>query len=272
MAIITISRGTFSGGQGLANCLATTLGYRVISREFLAEAADRYGVKEANLRRGIEQAPTFWDRFRIDRQIYLCVVRAALCQSVRDDNVVYHGNAGHLLLQDVDPVFRIRVIAPMAQRIAAAVEEEGCTPQEAETAIAAKDDARVAWSRFLYGVEWRDPSLYDVVINLEKLCLESTCEAIASLVQRPEFTITEDSRKRLDDLFLASHVKAKLFLNPRVGAAAAKIDVSASSGLVRLSGVLPGESFLHEVLATCRALPEVQDVQAEWLGSYVTPV
>ena len=272
MAIITISRGTFSGGKCLANCLATALGYRVISRELLAEAAARYGVKEANLQRGLEQPPTFWDRFRIDRQIYLSVAQAALCHAVRDDNVVYHGNAGHLLLQDVGPVFRVRVIAPIAQRLAAAVAAEGCSQDEAAASIAAKDEARVAWTRFLYGVEWRDPALYDLVVNLEKLPLDAACAAIVELVKRPEFTMTDEAHARLENLYLSSHVKAKLFLNPRIGAAAAKIDVAASGGVVRLSGVLPGESFLHEVLSTCRALPEVEDVQAEWLGSYVTPV
>ena len=272
MAIITISRGTFSGGQRLANCLATTLGYRVISRELLAEAAARYGVKEDNLRRGLEQPPTFWDRFRVDRQVYLNVVQAALCHAIRDDDIVYHGNAGHLLLQDVGPVFRVRVIAPMAQRITAAVAAEGCSAEEAAASIAAKDEARVAWTRFLYGVEWRDPALYDLVVSLEKLTLDAACEAIATLVRRPEFTMTDAARARLDNLYLSSHVKAKLFLNPRIGAAASKLEVTASGGAVRLSGVLPGESFLHEVLSTCQALPEVKDVQAEWLGSYVTPV
>lgn len=35
MAIITISRGTFSGGKALAECLSRTLGYRSIDRDML---------------------------------------------------------------------------------------------------------------------------------------------------------------------------------------------------------------------------------------------
>ncbi|MGC8685573.1 MAG: cytidylate kinase family protein, partial [bacterium] len=51
MAIITISRGTFSGGQMLAECLAKKLGYKSISREILIEAAEKYGISENNLTR-----------------------------------------------------------------------------------------------------------------------------------------------------------------------------------------------------------------------------
>jgi hypothetical protein len=70
MSIIIISRGTLSGGQRLAKCLAMNLGCQIISREVLTEAAQQYGVSEESLARGLAQPPSSWDRFRIDRQIY----------------------------------------------------------------------------------------------------------------------------------------------------------------------------------------------------------
>jgi cytidylate kinase len=272
MSIITISRGTLSGGQRLAKCLATNLGSQILSREVLAEAAQRYGVSEEKLARGLEQPPSFWDRFRIDRQIYLTVIRATLCQRVRKDNVVYHGNAGHLLLQGVDHVLRVRVIAPLPYRIKAAMETHGFDEKAAEAYIRQRDEERVSWTRFLYGVEWRDPALYDLVLNLEKVTTEMACNVIVCMVERPEFRMSQESLQQLEDLYIASHVKARLLLNPKIGAAAAKIDVAATSGIVYLSGVLPGEDFLREALATCGSLPEVKDVRAEWLGSHVDPV
>ncbi len=267
MSVITISRGTLSGGQRLANCLAHNLGYRLISREVLAEAAKQYGVSEDSLAHGLEQPPSFWDRFRVERQMYLTVIRAALCQLVRGDDVVYHGNAGHLLLQGVDHVLRVRVIAPLAYRVKAAMAAQGLDERAAEAYIRQKDEERISWTRFLYGVEWRDPALYDVMLNLEKVTTEMACNVIVCMVERPEFRMTAESLRQLEDLYLASHVKARLFLNPKIGAAAAKIDVTATAGDVALAGVLPGESILADVLATCRSLPEVKEVRADWLGS-----
>jgi len=272
MSIITISRGTLSGGQRLAKCLAMNLGYQIISREVLTEAAQQYGVSEESLARGLEQPPSFWDRFRIDRQIYLTVIRATLCHLVRENNVVYHGNAGHLLLQGVDHVLRVRVIAPLPFRIKAATEAHGFDEKEAEAYIRKKDEERVMWTRFLYGVEWRDPALYDVVLNLEKVTAEMACHMIVCMLERPEFQMTPESLRQLEDLYLASHVRARLFLNSKIGAAAAKIDVTATGGIVHLAGVLPSEIFRQEALATAHSLPEVKDVRADWLGSHVEPL
>jgi hypothetical protein len=50
MPIITISRGTFTGGKKLAGCLSELLKYPCISREVLAEAGEQYGVPEAVLK------------------------------------------------------------------------------------------------------------------------------------------------------------------------------------------------------------------------------
>jgi cytidylate kinase len=272
VAVITISRGTLSGGERVANCLALILGYRVISREVLAEAAKQYGVNEETLAHGLEQPPSFWDRFRIERQIYLTVIRAMLCQLVREDNVVYHGYAGHLLLQGIEHVLRVRVIAPMAYRIQAVMSARGLSEKEAEAYIRRKEQDRISWTRFLYGVEWRDPGLYDLVLNLERVSIDTACQVIAGMVDRPDFRLGEESRRQLEDLYLSSHVRARLFLNPRIGAAAAKLTVTAANGAVRLAGVLPDDAFREEVLATCRSLPEVREISADWLGSHLEPV
>ncbi|MGD0266537.1 MAG: cytidylate kinase family protein, partial [Candidatus Methylomirabilota bacterium] len=44
MAIIAVSRGTFSGGEALARHLAERLGYQWISREVILQTAWGYGV------------------------------------------------------------------------------------------------------------------------------------------------------------------------------------------------------------------------------------
>ncbi len=272
MAIVTISRGTLSGGQHLAECVGGRLGYRVISREVLAEAANQFGVSQEALAKGLEEAPSFWDRFSIDRQVYLAVVRATLGQLVRQDNVVYHGNAGHLLLQDVARVLRVRVIAPMSFRVKAAMEARGLREREAEEYVRKRDEERVSWTRFLYGVEWRDPSLYDVVFNLEKTNLECACDAIVQMTTNAAFRPTPEDLRQLADLCLAWRIKALLFLNPKIGAAATKINVSVTAGAVSLAGIVPGAECVEQAVTTCHTLPEAPEVNAENLGSHVGPV
>ncbi len=269
MAIITISRGTFSGGKRLAACLGATLGYKVISREVLVAAAARYGVREESLAKGIESPPTIWERFSVDRQKYLAAITASLCQEVLADNVVYHGHGGHLLLSGVAHVMRVRVIAPMSMRLPEAMAAHGLEAKEAAAYIRARDAERVAWTKFLYNVDWHDVSLYDLVVNLEKIPLESACLTIASVADRPEFRATASSRQALADLFLVNHVRASLFLDPAVGATAALVEVGAREGVVTLAGILPSERHRDAVLAAVRALPEVTSVRAGLLGARV---
>jgi cytidylate kinase len=273
MAIITISRGTLSGGRRLAQCVGLNLGYAVVSREELErEAAARYGIDEQRLRRGLEQGPTLWDRFRVDRRLYLAVAKATLCHLVRDDRVVYHGHAGHLLLREIGHVLRVRTIVPMAHRIPYAIAEHGLDEETAESYILKKDEERRSWTRFLYGIEWGDPVLYDLTLNLERFTIESACALLATVVERPEFAATPENRRALEDLRVASDAHARLFLNPRVAASAAGIEVRARDGVLELSGLLHGEGLRDEIIGTCQALPEVREVQAEWLAGRVEPV
>lgn len=179
---------------------------------------------------------------------------------------MYHGHAGHLLLAGVAHVLRVRVIAPMELRLREAMAAHGFELKEAEAYIRTQDAERVAWTRFLYDRDWHDASLYDLVINLEKIPLDSACLTVAAVADRPEFRVTPASRRFLADLFLVNHVRASLFKNPEVGAAAAMVDITASDGVVTLAGVLPSVRQCKAALAAVGSLPEVKEVRAPFLG------
>ncbi len=63
MAIITISRGSYSKGQQIAEKVAKTLGYQCISREVLLEASKEFNIPEVKLVRVIDDAPSILGRF-----------------------------------------------------------------------------------------------------------------------------------------------------------------------------------------------------------------
>jgi cytidylate kinase len=172
MAIITISRGTFSGGQSLAECIAEKLGYRCISREVLVKAAKQYGVPLEKLSKALEDAPGLLEHLTGERAHYLAYIRAVLCKEAKDDRMVYHGLVGHLLFRGLPHVLRVRVIANMEFRINGAMDRRHLSREEATQFIKKVDDKRSKWTKFLYGVDWRDPSLYDLVVNLDHINLQ----------------------------------------------------------------------------------------------------
>ena len=99
MAIITVSRGSMSGGVEFAECLAQRLHYRCLSREVLVQAAEKIGVPEEMLLAKFEKSANLWERLTANRRLYLVAVQAALADACVPGDLVYHGHAGHLLLK-----------------------------------------------------------------------------------------------------------------------------------------------------------------------------
>jgi cytidylate kinase len=170
--IITISRGSFSGGKMLAESLAQRLGYRCIDRDQIIQKAAAWGVSQDDLRTAIEQPPTFLGQSQHTKYLYLAFIQAALTEEVRTGNAVYHGLAGHLLLGKGPHILRTRIIAPMEFRIGRLQDRLKSNRKEAIAYIEKMDEDRRKWTRFLYGVNWEDASLYDIVLNLEQLNLD----------------------------------------------------------------------------------------------------
>lgn len=235
MSIITISRGTFSGGRDLAECLAQKLGYPCISREVIVEAAERYGASEAALSQALNHAPSLIDRLKSERNRYIAYIRAALCQHALEGDFIYHGYAGQHLLAGVHHMIRVRIVANLSYRISAAMKELQMTSRQAEAHIHKVDDERRKWTRFLYGVAWDDPMNYDVVCNLEYLSIRGACAVVERLTELEQFQSTAESRKALEDIALKSFVVAALARDERTSDA--EFQVHAEDGVVTIEGV-----------------------------------
>ena len=117
MSIVTISRGSYSRGKEVAEKVAQKLGYECISRDILLEASEQFNIPEIKLVRAIHDAPSVLDRFTYGKDRYVAYIRAALLKHVQKDNVVYHGLAGHLFLEGIPHVLKVRIIADLEDRI-----------------------------------------------------------------------------------------------------------------------------------------------------------
>jgi cytidylate kinase len=261
MAIITISRGTFSGGLGLAQCVSEKLGYRCLARVELVEAARRYRVSEEKLSRAISEAPHLWERLTAERARFLACTRATLIREVKDNNVVYHGIAGHFLLKGVPCVLRVRVVANMEFRIAGAMERGALTREDAIQVIRTMDEKRARWAKFLYHVDWSDPSLYDVVINLDQISLTSACDIICTSANLEEYKATPESRKVMNDLVLGSHVRA--IIAARKNISDHGVEVEADDGVVTISGTVDSLVDADRIRVAVRKVPGIKEIKSQ---------
>ena len=242
MAIITVSRGSMSGGAEFAQCLARRLGYTCLSREVVTQAAENIGVPEDLLVRKIEKSAGVWERLTTDRRLYLVAVQSALADACISGDLVYHGHAGHMLLKGMPAVIKVRLIAPMAMRIRAVMAQQNLGYTAARDYIRNVDQERIRWTKFIYGVDWRDPGSYDLVINLADMSIDSACAMVAAVAQLPSYQSTEVVKKTLRDFALACRVKLALAVS--AGSRGITFNVRADDGRVEILGEVAGSSLL----------------------------
>jgi len=263
MSVITISRGSFSGGKMLAECLAERLGYRCIDRDVIVERAASHGVSQEELRDALEKPPGFLDRFSHKRYKYLALIQASLTEEVRTGKVIYHGLAGHLLLGGGRHILRTRIIAPMDFRIRMVHDRLNYTKSEAIAYIQKMDEQRRKWVSYLYGVDWGDPSLYDLVLNLDHMTLETACHIISAAVRQRCFELTPACRRALEDLALASKVRAELAIASSTEGL--ELEATADNGVVTLKGKLASVDQLAEVRRIATEIPGLVDLNLDGL-------
>jgi len=261
MAIVTISRGSFSGGVAVAEAVAARLGVPCISREVVRDAAQVSGIDEGSLVATLEDPPRFWEKTPGRIPAHLNLVRTALLQRAGGHDFVYHGYAGHLLLSGISHVLRVRVIASEAYRVETAMHERGLSEKEATRYVKKLNVQLRKWTEFLYGVDWQDPSLYDVVLRVDRVGVEGAAETIVRMTGLPSFQPTAESRKALADLLLSSTVWSALSGDARTHTA--NVRVAADGGDVFVTGSADSARTLEAISEVAGKVPGVAHVDNE---------
>src|SRR4030067_2914302 len=101
MGCITISRGAYSYGKEIAEKVADRLGYECVGRDALLEASETFNIPEIKLLEAIRDAPSVLGRFTHGKARYISYIQPALLNKMQKENIVYHGLAGHFLLQNL---------------------------------------------------------------------------------------------------------------------------------------------------------------------------
>ncbi|MBW1960145.1 MAG: cytidylate kinase-like family protein [Deltaproteobacteria bacterium] len=262
MGIITISRGSYSYGKEIAEKVATRLGYGCISREVLLEASKDFNIPEFKLFHAVADAPSVLERILYTKDKYIAYIQAGVLKCLKKDNVVYHGFAGHFFVKDVSHVLKVRIIANLDTRISLVMERDGVSREEAIDAIHKVDEDRKKWSEQLYGIDARDPVLYDLVIHIDKLTVGNAVDIICQNAGLEQFQTTPESQQQMEDLFLAAEVKAALIkLKP-------DIEVTAHQGSVLVwtkAPVYKESKLIQDMKRIGQNVPGVKEVHIDML-------
>jgi cytidylate kinase len=248
MPVIALTQEMGSLAKDVALRLAESGGLAVMRNEVVENVAGRMHVPASLIRRLREGKAGLVERLSTDKErVALYTAEEVFAQALRG-NVILRGWGATCLLRPVRHVVRVRVTRPLDQRVAWLMEHLGTDNREAaEAEVRRSDTAHASRMNAQFGVTWGDPLLYDLVLNTERVSIDSCVEQILHLSRRPEFQETPESRAILDGLALSARVRAALKANDSTSNVDVQID--ARDGRVVLNGIVVNE---HEKLETDR--------------------
>jgi hypothetical protein len=137
---------------------------------------------------------------------------------------------------------------------------QGLARKDAVAYIDRVDKERRQWTRSVYDVDWDDPALFDVVLNLSRMSVATACEMVVRLTEREEFQPTAASMKALRDLVLGNRVAAMFARDERTRGT--DLEVTADNGIVSVTGTTQSPALLEAVAAVAREVDGVKDVRS----------
>jgi cytidylate kinase len=208
MHAVTISREYGSGGGEIAARLAQRLGWQLIDREVVAQVASELHIPEGEVEQLDEHVLGSISRIlstmRTSETVlttptptpaeteraYYEALRHILVAAANMGHVVIVGRGGQMILAGRRDVLRVRVVAPLAQRVARIMHREGLDEDAARARIQMKDHDRERFMLTLFHRQHTDPHLYDLVINTDALDLDSAADVISLMLERKASRLT----------------------------------------------------------------------------------
>src|SRR6185436_18187538 len=188
MPVIAMTQEMASLGKDVALGVAEKLGLELVRHEVGDMVAGRMQVKKSLIRRIREGKASKIEKWSADEKtISIFTAEEVLDRAVKG-NVLIRGWGATLLLRSVPHVACVQVCAPMPLRVQRLMErlqtdDETLARQEIE----ADDAARAARMGEHFGVDWGDPTLYDLTLNSERVPIADCVDAVVRLVQSPAF-------------------------------------------------------------------------------------
>ena len=259
MPVIALTQGMGSLAQDVAEQLASELQLATLQHEVAERVAEKMHVSRSlinRLRTG--QAGTI-ERLRSDRHAMALYSAEEVLEAAAKGNVVIRGWGATALLRSVPHIPCIRIMRPFEKRVQWLMDEIGTDDRGiAEAEIRRSDEANATRMQDQFGVTWNEPVLFDAVLNTDRLSVASCVQTIRTLLQRPEFQETPESRALLDGLALSARVRAALRAHEATDGV--DITIESSAGLLTLRGIVASSEEKAAAVQVSSSVAGVQSV------------
>lgn len=263
MALITISRSLGSGGREIARNTARDLGLELYDDTRLQQEATRMQIGDVELESLDSKAPGFFDRIWSHKpELYQNIMQSVVYGVSRNGEGVILGHGSQFLLRDFGCALHVFVFASESTRVDRVKQLYGLSENGARKLIRKSDHEQRGYMKYAFHMDWDDPSLYDLLINTEKLGLEGAGRLISHALDSQ--TIMECGLSALETMesrALTKKIEAEL-LRQNLNLTNLQIE-SDTDGQVHISGFTLKMEDRETIENTVRRVPGVKEVDLE---------
>ncbi|MGZ5036749.1 MAG: cytidylate kinase family protein [Usitatibacter sp.] len=251
MPLIAMTREMGSLGKDVASAIAEKTRRKVVYHEIIDPIADKMRLRKSHVERFLDGRAGLWEKLTTDKTSLSIFTADETFRFLRDGGtIVIRGWGASHLLGNIPHVIRVRVCAPLETRISRMMERLGTDQREAiQNEIAMSEESHTAITKRNFGVNWRDPENYDLVLSTERLSVDECVDEVELAMRNARFQETEESLRLVDNLALSWSVRAALRRDERTKAT--DISVECDRGAAKLMGIVstPEEASAAEEVA-----------------------
>ncbi|GAA4359324.1 hypothetical protein GCM10023165_55240 [Variovorax defluvii] len=262
MPVIAMTQEMGSLAKDVSLQLADALGLAVMRHEAIERVADRAQVSTSLIGRLRDGKAGLVERLTTDKRSVALYTAEEVFSLADAGNVVLRGWGATCLLRPVPHVVCVRITRSLKKRVEWLMAHLDTDDAEfAEAEIRRSDHAHASRMHEQFGVTWGDPVLYDIVLNTDRVSVESCVEQIRRMVNCPEFAETPASRALLADMALEARVRAALKEHPQTRDTS--ITVQAKQAQVRLRGIVLDAEEREQAESVAAGVPGVRGMANE---------
>ncbi|HYA13727.1 MAG TPA: cytidylate kinase family protein [Syntrophales bacterium] len=246
MYFITFSRKMGTNGTEIAKLVAKELQYAFYDTGDIEKKAEEMGLLD-DIRKVNDKAPSPLKRFFSYRsEICLDCLYVVIYELARQGSAVILGRGGNMLFRSLPYALHVRVIASQEKRVRNLM-ERGYDREDAVMVMEKSDHERESFIRFAFHRDWDNPELYDIVLNMDKLTVNTAIDMILCAARADDARVgAGDVMSSLDMMELAVRVGTGL---TEAGFPSNYVSAFVDApGKIRLTGVvqLPWEKSAAE--------------------------
>ena len=263
MSLIAVSGGMGCGADKVARYVAEHAQVTLYDDQRLQTEAINRGLRSQDLKRFDEKAPGFFDSLRgYNHELYIDLMESVIYEVSRSGNGVILGHGSQLLLRDFGCALHVLVVASEVYRIKQVMASHGLSEKAAEKMISKNDSERRGFMRFAFKMDLDDMSLYDLVINPEKLGIEGAGRIILEALEVQavkECSLT--ALETMERMALLKKVQAG-HLKEHFGLSQINLDLP-EKGVVHLFGFAVNEEKKSQMIAAVKKVAGVSKIKDE---------